>query len=130
MITGFLVPASLRARTIRPGSAPTYVRRWPRMSASSWIPPSEMRANFRPSALATDSPSDVLPTPGGPTSVMIAYIAPRNRAGAGAADLELPPLSDARELAERARAGEWVVDLRERRATRRGAHCENRDDHG
>ena len=43
------------------------------------------------------------------------YIAPRNRAGAGAADLELPQLSDARELAERARAGEWVVDLRERR---------------
>jgi hydroxyacylglutathione hydrolase len=45
-----------------------------------------------------------------------AYIAPRNRQGAGAADLELPPLSGARELAERARAGEWVVDLRERRA--------------
>ena len=44
------------------------------------------------------------------------YIAPRNRAGAGAADLELPPLSDARELAERARAGEWGVDLREGRA--------------
>ena len=44
------------------------------------------------------------------------YIAPRNREGAGEADLELPPLSDAAELAERARAGEWVVDLRERRA--------------
>ncbi len=45
-----------------------------------------------------------------------AYIAPRNRQGAGAAALELPPLSGARELAERASAGEWVVDLRERRA--------------
>jgi glyoxylase-like metal-dependent hydrolase (beta-lactamase superfamily II)/rhodanese-related sulfurtransferase len=45
-----------------------------------------------------------------------AYIAPRNRAGAGTADLGLPPLSPAREIAERARAGEWVVDLRERRA--------------
>jgi hydroxyacylglutathione hydrolase len=44
------------------------------------------------------------------------YIAPRNREGAGGADLGLPPLSDAKELAERARAGEWVVDLRERRA--------------
>ena len=35
-------------------------------------PPSETRTNFRPSARATDSPSDVLPTPGGPTSVRIA----------------------------------------------------------
>jgi hydroxyacylglutathione hydrolase len=45
-----------------------------------------------------------------------AYIAPRNREGAGVDDLELPPLSGARELAERALAGEWVVDLRERGA--------------
>jgi glyoxylase-like metal-dependent hydrolase (beta-lactamase superfamily II)/rhodanese-related sulfurtransferase len=45
-----------------------------------------------------------------------AYIAPRNREGAGSIDLDLPPLSDARELAGRARAGEWVVDLRERGA--------------
>jgi hydroxyacylglutathione hydrolase len=45
-----------------------------------------------------------------------AYIAPRNREGAGRADLELPRPSDARELLERAGAGEWVVDLRERRA--------------
>ena len=44
-----------------------------------------------------------------------AYIAPRNRQGASAVDLELPVVSDATELAERARAGEWVVDLRERR---------------
>ena len=44
-----------------------------------------------------------------------AYIGPRNREGAAKADLELPPISDARELAERARAGEWVIDLRDRR---------------
>jgi hydroxyacylglutathione hydrolase len=44
-----------------------------------------------------------------------AYIAPRNREGAGRPDVELPANSDARELVERARAGEWVVDLRERR---------------
>jgi rhodanese-related sulfurtransferase len=45
-----------------------------------------------------------------------AYIAPRNREGAGPIDHELPPPSDAAELAARARAGEWVIDLRERRA--------------
>lgn len=45
-----------------------------------------------------------------------AYIAPRNREGARKPDLELPPHSDPRELVERAGAGEWVVDLRERRA--------------
>jgi glyoxylase-like metal-dependent hydrolase (beta-lactamase superfamily II)/rhodanese-related sulfurtransferase len=45
-----------------------------------------------------------------------AYVGPRNREGAGPADLGLPPLSAAVELVERARAGEWVVDLRDRRA--------------
>ena len=45
-----------------------------------------------------------------------AFIAPRNRAGTGAVDLSLPPRSDARELAARAEAGEWVIDLRERQA--------------
>jgi glyoxylase-like metal-dependent hydrolase (beta-lactamase superfamily II)/rhodanese-related sulfurtransferase len=43
------------------------------------------------------------------------YIAPRNRAGAAAVDLSLPPLSTAGELLDRAHAGEWVVDLRPRR---------------
>src|ERR1700742_258104 len=56
------------ARTIRPGSAPTYVRRWPRISASSRTPPRATRTNLRPRVRATDSPSDVLPTPGGPAS--------------------------------------------------------------
>ncbi len=31
-----------------------YVRRWPRISASSCTPPSDMRPNLRPSAAATD----------------------------------------------------------------------------
>ena len=66
--TGFIEPASLMARTMRPGSAPTYVRRWPRISASSRTPPRATRTNFRPSVRATDSPSEVLPTPGGPAS--------------------------------------------------------------
>ena len=44
-----------------------------------------------------------------------AYIGPRNREGAGKADLELPPISDAPDLADRARTGEWVIDLRDRR---------------
>ncbi len=77
--TGFIEPASLMARTMRPGSAPTYVRRWPRISASSRTPPSATRTNLRPSARATDSPSEVLPTPGGPASS-------DDRAGAPAAD--------------------------------------------
>ena len=49
-----------------------YVRRWPRISASSRMPPSDMRTNSRPVARAIDSPIDVLPVPGGPISVRIA----------------------------------------------------------
>jgi glyoxylase-like metal-dependent hydrolase (beta-lactamase superfamily II)/rhodanese-related sulfurtransferase len=45
-----------------------------------------------------------------------AYIGPRNREGAAAIDLGVPPLADPHELAARARAGEWVVDLRPRAA--------------
>jgi hydroxyacylglutathione hydrolase len=45
-----------------------------------------------------------------------AYIAPRNREGAGTADQQLPASSDLAELAARAQAGEWVIDLRERHA--------------
>ena len=67
MRTGFLLPARRRPCTICPGRAPMYVRRWPRISASSRMPPSEMRWNLRPSARAIDLPSEVLPTPGGPT---------------------------------------------------------------
>ena len=43
--TGLLAPAFFKPATMRPGSAPTYVRRWPRISASSCTPPSEMRTN-------------------------------------------------------------------------------------
>ncbi len=44
-----------------------YVRRWPRISASSRTPPSERRTNFLPVARAMLRASDVFPTPGGPT---------------------------------------------------------------
>mmetsp|Transcript_19808 Transcript_19808/g.51165 ORF Transcript_19808/g.51165 Transcript_19808/m.51165 type:complete len:312 (-) Transcript_19808:804-1739(-) len=43
MITGSLVPHLRTACITSPGSAPTYVRRWPRISASECTPPSEMR---------------------------------------------------------------------------------------
>ena len=56
---------------IVPGIAPMYVRRWPRISASSRTPPTEMRVNLRPSVRAIDWPSEVLPTPGGPTKQRI-----------------------------------------------------------
>ena len=39
----------------------------PRISASSCTPPSEKRTKSRPVALAIDLPSEVLPTPAGPT---------------------------------------------------------------
>ena len=56
---------------IVPGIAPMYVRRWPRISDSSRTPPTDMRTNLRPSARAIDCPSEVLPTPGGPTKQRI-----------------------------------------------------------
>src|ERR1700759_1022298 len=69
--TGFIEPAFLSPATIRPGRAPMYVRRWPRTSASSRTPPSGTRTYLRPSDDAIDLPSEVLPTPGGPTSKRI-----------------------------------------------------------
>jgi len=45
-----------------------------------------------------------------------AHMAPQNRRGPGAADLSPPVPVDAAELRRRINAGEWVVDLRERRA--------------
>ena len=71
MNSGFAAPASRSARMIVPGIAPMYVRRWPRISASSRTPPALMRSNLRPIARAIERPSDVLPTPGGPTKHMI-----------------------------------------------------------
>ena len=49
-----------------------YVRRWPRISASSRIPPRDIRTNSRFSDRAIDSPIDVFPVPGGPIRVRIA----------------------------------------------------------
>ena len=63
--------ASRIERMIVPGIEPMYVRRWPRISDSSRTPPTDMRTNLRPSARAIDWPSEVLPTPGGPTKQRI-----------------------------------------------------------
>jgi len=51
----------------RPGMLPMYVRRCPRMSASSFTPPKEIRMKRRFRAPAMDDAREVLPTPGGPT---------------------------------------------------------------
>ena len=56
-----------------------YVRRWPRISASSRTPPSEIRTSFRPSARAMDFASEVFPTPGGPTKQRICPFISRTR---------------------------------------------------
>ena len=62
-----MVPALPSASMIRPGMAPMYVFRCPRMSASSRTPPRLSRAHLRFIARATDMATEVLPTPGGPT---------------------------------------------------------------
>ena len=51
---GCCVPAFFSDWMILPGSAPMYVRRWPRISASSRTPPSDRRTNLRPVARAID----------------------------------------------------------------------------
>src|ERR1700674_17062 len=67
MITALRAPAVRIDWMILPGNAPMYVRRCPRISASSRMPPSDMRTNFLSNARAIDLPSEVFPTPGGPT---------------------------------------------------------------
>ena len=52
--TGLFEPAFFSDWMILPGSAPMYVRRWPRISASSRTPPSDSRTNLRPVARAID----------------------------------------------------------------------------
>jgi glyoxylase-like metal-dependent hydrolase (beta-lactamase superfamily II)/rhodanese-related sulfurtransferase len=44
-----------------------------------------------------------------------AHMGPANQAGAGPIDLSLPQRAEAAEIARRIAAGEWVVDLRQRR---------------
>ena len=63
-------PAFLRAWTIEPGPLATYVRRWPRISASSRTPPRDILSKGRPSARAKDAVMEVLPVPGGPTNLI------------------------------------------------------------
>ena len=69
--TGFAHSARRRASTMRPGMAPTYVRRCPRIVDSSRTPPTAMRSIGRPVARAIDCASEVLPVPGGPRKQMI-----------------------------------------------------------
>jgi hydroxyacylglutathione hydrolase len=45
-----------------------------------------------------------------------AHMAPANLSGPAAADLTVPPPADAEEIRRRLAAGEWVVDIRGRRA--------------
>ena len=54
MKTGLFTPTFFMPWMIRPGRAPMYVRRCPRISDSSRIPPRLIRVNSRPSARATD----------------------------------------------------------------------------
>ena len=72
IITGLLLPALRSSAMIRPGIEPMYVRRCPRMSASSRTPPRATRMNLRPIDSAILLPRLVLPTPGGPTKQRIA----------------------------------------------------------
>ena len=62
------------ALIILPGIAPTYVLRWPLISASSFTPPSETLINLRFNASAIDLANVVLPTPGGPIKVRIGIL--------------------------------------------------------
>jgi len=78
---------------IFPGIAPMYVRLCPLISASSRIPPTEKRKNFLPSARAIERPTEVLPTPGGPTKHTIEP--------AGALSSESPPLRARSPVVER-----------------------------
>ena len=61
---------------ILPGIAPIYVRLCPRISASSLTPPSDIRINSLPVALAIDLATEVFPVPGGPTRQRIGPLIP------------------------------------------------------
>ncbi len=63
--TGLLVLAFFRDWMIFPGRAPMYVRRWPRISASSRTPPRRGARNCAPGP-GHGLGSDVLPTPAVP----------------------------------------------------------------
>ena len=56
---------------IFPGDAPIYVFLCPIISASSFIPPTDIFTKFLLIAFATVNANDVFPTPGGPTKHMI-----------------------------------------------------------
>lgn len=58
--------ALIKALTMTPGRAATYVLLWPLNYASSCIPPKETLVNYLPNDFAMDLAIDVFPTPGGP----------------------------------------------------------------
>src|SRR5271154_3736251 len=111
---------------MRPGSEATYVRLWPRISASSRTPPREMRWNLRPRALATDWATLVFPVPGGPTRRRIGEWPRRFTLGAisilGCFDV----LGD--DLLEEVGGGavSCLVSLRERLSFRTARYASNR----
>ena len=77
--TGFDDLAFFMFCIIRPGIAPMYVLRCPRISASSLKPPNAIRTYLRLSAEAIDFPREVFPTPGGPTKHSIGdFMSPFN----------------------------------------------------
>ena len=59
---------------MRPGIAPTYVFRCPRISASSLTPPREIRTYFLCKAFDSDFAMEVFPVPGGPTRQSIGLL--------------------------------------------------------
>ncbi len=64
---GFLTSIFAIFWIILPGIDPIYVLLCPLISASSLTPPKAILIYLLPVALAIDFPSDVFPTPGGPT---------------------------------------------------------------
>lgn len=58
--SGFSVPVFLRHCASFPGMAPTYVRRWPLISATSVMPPTEKRKYLRLRARAMDRAVEII----------------------------------------------------------------------
>ena len=69
--SGFSVFVFFKHWITLPGIAPMYVLRWPLISATSVMPPTENRKYSRCKARAIDRAIEVFPTPGGPTKQSI-----------------------------------------------------------
>jgi len=89
-MTGFIVPASRSARTRPPGQRAMYVRRWPRFRLRPHA--AERHAtNFRSGRAGDRLADEVLPVPGGPTSVENGARAAIVDRGAFRAEVSAPP---------------------------------------